>query len=870
MTSKTLLNPPLMKTRGKLIAAFVAVLLVLGSSSNVFGCDQSLLKLDSIDSLGPGLYKVWMTVCIGGGFTPPDTAGANNYTTDFYFEVFGKGVQILKNSQPNQYYPDFLNSGQSAAGCTNCRNACVSYGGTGFYWLDPSCTDITQNNDTTCYGCGGPSTATTHCPDTNKCPNGPGTCIWYSANNPCCNAATASSSCNINGFNYYSFWGIPFKPSTCPGPPNSGVGCRNWAYTDIWNGSGKAQPYCDTMFLVVTGCPDSIVIRGVENTSGFSGDCWTGGAASKMTVYPNVYDCDYCPNVIRGRVWYDADSNCVMDSLETPLPGWVMEAVPGPWYGMTNSQGFYVIYAPVNNYTIQPVTKKPYWELTCPPSGKDTANFSIECDTSGYHNFGQRITDTCAHLYVDIGTPLLRRCSYAKYTVKYANYGSVAAHNVTITVQIDTLLTFLSSTLPVASSNNGLYTFNIGTVQPQQVDTFSIKVAVTCKLLSIGVIQCTEANIYPNLSCDKPDTIWDKSSVKVWGYCQGDSFACFVIKNTGSPTNGNMQGTSQYRIYENNVLVLTSNFQLAGGDSIIICWPANGNSIRLEADQRPGHPGKSKPNDVVNMCGASNPVLGMTNILPQDDYEDYKSIDCHPIIYPYDPNNKEAVPIGLTANHYVDQDETLEYQINFQNTGSDTAFNVKLVDTISSDLDLGTLVFGASSHYYQASIKGPGVLQFLFSNIMLPDSNVNEPASHGFVKYKIEPKAGLPKGTVIENFADIYFDYELPVRTDTTFHTLWDTMLNGIPISLPSAKPLSVTVYPNPVRSTVIIKNNDPQMWRYEFYDIFGRKMRAREYRWIKGKLKIEVDISDFPAGVIYWRVESRDGRRETGKLIKL
>lgn len=266
------------------LAFFLAAFFVFeGIGNYAKACDQSYMQLDSAVSVGSGKFTTTFQVCIGGGFNPPDTAGANNYTTDFYFDIFGSGVTICKNTTANEFYPDQLNSGQSSGGCTNCRNACVFYGGTGAFWTDPSCTDITANNDTTCYACGGPSAAT-HCPDTQQCSNGPNTCLWYSANSPCCNGGTSGSLCNAVGFNYFSFWGIPFKPSTCPGPPNSAIGCRNWVYTDIWNGSGTAQPYCDTMYITTTGLPDSIVARGIENTSGFSGDCWTGGDHPEQTI----------------------------------------------------------------------------------------------------------------------------------------------------------------------------------------------------------------------------------------------------------------------------------------------------------------------------------------------------------------------------------------------------------------------------------------------------------------------------------------------------------------------------------------------------------------------------------------------------------
>lgn len=259
---------------------FVFGLLLSILGGEVLACDQSYLQLDSAESVGGGRYRIEFQVCIGGGFNPPDTAGANNYTVDFYFDIFGSGVTIVKNTVANEFYPDQLNSGQSSSGCTNCRNACVFYGGVGAYWHDPSCT---SGAGATCHSCPGP-TAASDCPDTSACANGPNTCLWYSANSPCCNSGTSGSACNVAGFNYFTFWGIPFQPASCPGPPNSGAGCRNWVYTDIWNGSGTAVPYCDTMYITTQGLPDSIVARGIENTSGFSGDCWSGGDHPEQTI----------------------------------------------------------------------------------------------------------------------------------------------------------------------------------------------------------------------------------------------------------------------------------------------------------------------------------------------------------------------------------------------------------------------------------------------------------------------------------------------------------------------------------------------------------------------------------------------------------
>ncbi|MCB0641398.1 MAG: T9SS type A sorting domain-containing protein, partial [Phaeodactylibacter sp.] len=64
-----------------------------------------------------------------------------------------------------------------------------------------------------------------------------------------------------------------------------------------------------------------------------------------------------------------------------------------------------------------------------------------------------------------------------------------------------------------------------------------------------------------------------------------------------------------------------------------------------------------------------------------------------------------------------------------------------------------------------------GIVNFYFPDILLPDSNANEPASHGHIIYRIRPKTGLTEGTRIENSADIYFDFNPPIQTNTTYST---------------------------------------------------------------------------------------------------
>ena len=69
----------------------------------------------------------------------------------------------------------------------------------------------------------------------------------------------------------------------------------------------------------------------------------------------------------------------------------------------------------------------------------------------------------------------------------------------------------------------------------------------------------------------------------------------------------------------------------------------------------------------------------------------------------------------------------LEYLIRFQNTGTDTAFTVKILNPIDTfKLDLNTLEYVAASHPMDMRfIYHERNMECLFNNILLPDSNVN-------------------------------------------------------------------------------------------------------------------------------------------------
>ena len=118
----------------------------------------------------------------------------------------------------------------------------------------------------------------------------------------------------------------------------------------------------------------------------------------------------------------------------------------------------------------------------------------------------------------------------------------------------------------------------------------------------------------------------------------------------------------------------------------------------------------------------------------------------------FDPNDKLVTYVGAFTEGFIYDTTNFEYTIRFQNTGTDTAFTVRVEDVISNNLDLTSINMLDASHNYTMSFSGDTV-KWIFNNILLPDSNVNEPGSHGFIRFAINQKMGNTPGTVITNKA---------------------------------------------------------------------------------------------------------------------
>lgn len=218
---------------------------------------------------------------------------------------------------------------------------------------------------------------------------------------------------------------------------------------------------------------------------------------------------------------------------------------------------------------------------------------------------------------------------------------------------------------------------------------------------------------------------------------------------------------------------------------------------------------------------------------------------CYQVINSYDPNLKEVYPVNVLPGYQ----DWFTYTIHFQNTGTAQAFNIRLVDTLSNNLDLETFQVINYSHHNTISLQNK-VLTVRFPNIMLPDSTSNLEGSKGFVQYRVKPKPNLPLGTQIQNTAYIYFDYNAPIVTNTTLNEYTQSA------SIKEIKTnASISVYPNPGTGKFKIQIDNGQLsmdnYQLSIYNILGEKIYQSEIQ----NQKSEIDISQQPNGIYIVRV---------------
>ncbi len=230
---------------------------------------------------------------------------------------------------------------------------------------------------------------------------------------------------------------------------------------------------------------------------------------------------------------------------------------------------------------------------------------------------------------------------------------------------------------------------------------------------------------------------------------------------------------------------------------------------------------------------------------------------CMTVIVAYDPNSKQVFPQGNISP----AQKELTYTVQFQNTGTGPAHHVFIMDTLDTNIDPSSFKVLASSYPVQPT-NNAGALRFDFSNIDLAPAAQDSAASIGWVQYSVILRSGLAVGTSITNTANIYFDYNSPMATNTTVNTISD-MTTGVADA--GSDSFDVLLYPDPARDYVFIRaSHDLTGGHIEIYDITGRKCKDQ----LISDSRSGIQIKDLPIGVYLINIIFPSGINTCKKLL--
>jgi hypothetical protein len=256
-----------------------------------------------------------------------------------------------------------------------------------------------------------------------------------------------------------------------------------------------------------------------------------------------------------------------------------------------------------------------------------------------------------------------------------------------------------------------------------------------------------------------------------------------------------------------------------------------------------------------DLVTSSVSITGVNNdIYPESNSDELSQT----IVGSYDPNDITESHGPRIVHSSFSADDYLIYTIQFENTGTANAVNVRIEDVLDDQLAESTLQMVAASHPYVLD-RTDNNLIWRFNAIELPPSVAGNNDGKGFVTFRIKPEPGYAIGDNIPNTASIFFDFNPPIVTNT-FGTEFVAMLQVSQI-----EENAFVVYPNPVESVLYIRSAGAITIDFvSICDISGKTVIFEQ----PVAAEAAINISSLSAGVYFAKIESA-GTTETVKILK-
>ncbi|HUM51744.1 MAG TPA: T9SS type A sorting domain-containing protein [Chitinophagales bacterium] len=273
--------------------------------------------------------------------------------------------------------------------------------------------------------------------------------------------------------------------------------------------------------------------------------------------------------------------------------------------------------------------------------------------------------------------------------------------------------------------------------------------------------------------------------------------------------------------------------------SNLLPYESEGITIKMRTNSPSENPAVNR-GQLLSFSSKVELANGAIDDVPQNNEIGIKT----PVVGACDPNDKVCVEGDVVTPSLIG--DYVNYVIRFENVGDEPAENVVVVDYIDlQKFDINTLEITSTSHDCKTTITNGNKVQFIFDNIFLP---ITDPEKYGHVAFKIKTKNNLEVGDSLKNKADIYFDYNLPIITNT-FKSIFSDVLLGIMNK--SIKEGNLQVFPNPNigNFTINFEAKGTYPVNLKIIDIKGSTVYEKNVNHSE-KSNIVVDANDLSNGI--------------------
>ena len=354
-----------------------------------------------------------------------------------------------------------------------------------------------------------------------------------------------------------------------------------------------------------------------------------------------------------------------------------------------------------------------------------------------------------------------------------------------------------------------------------------------------------------------PITVVPCDDIAVYLYAGGNPRPGFIYTNYISYTNeGNQIASGTINFANDSTLTLLSN-------SVNATMTANSFSYNFSNL----NPGETRTISVAMQVPTIPTVaLGQTltnsvNIAPTDaNPSNNTSTLTQTIVGSYDPNDKRESHGEKILFSEFTADDYLTYTIRFENTGTAEAINIRVNDILDESLDETSIKMVRASHPYVLDRVGNNVT-WRFDGVNLPPSVPDdEVTGHGYIVFQIKPSSGFEIGDIIPNTADIFFDFNPAIVTNTC-------TTEFVPfLGVNAFASDTFEYYPNPTSDIVTfnLKNSATVIETIEVMAVLGKTLLTKTNNYSNAS----IDLSSLSKGIYFVKVKAA-GHEKIVKIMK-